>query len=280
MESALTISARLSRALCASFCRIPDALLEMYMSFPPLRQPVRNGCDLTTGRTHRTSKHSDHSSGGSGDLHALVDHPDVFVLLIADLILSWSRCRLGRPGGRACCALMTRNRAERILKPESNVPPDPDSNLTWYGIYWMFLVSVRSVLRVRRKKITVIGLRSWKLLVKNGRSTSTPNQFTMVRAPNVRHTKRGTTSSSRFDSENDVVCHWVVVGQNPLNKLARLDPQGLGPNQVTVRRDTALPVLELRNESVIFGPHHFGQLALGQTALLSQLAQPMSSFIT
>src|SRR5215510_1738112 len=87
-------------------------------------------------------------------------------------------------------------------------------------------------------------------------------------------------SSSRFDSEYDVVCHWVVVGQNPLNKLARLDPQGLGPNQVTVRRDTALPVLELRNESVIFGPHHFGQLALGQTALLSQLAQPMSSFIT
>src|SRR5262249_28851946 len=35
---ALTISARLSRARCASLCRMRDALLDMYMAFGPLNQ--------------------------------------------------------------------------------------------------------------------------------------------------------------------------------------------------------------------------------------------------
>src|SRR5262245_22140828 len=82
-----------------------------------------------------------------------------------------------------------------------------------------------------------------------------------------------------FDSEDDVVRHRVVVGQERPNKLTRFDPQGVSPSQVTGLRDTTSPVLELRNEGVIVGTHPFGQIALGQTASLAQLTQPASCFI-
>src|SRR5215510_3630915 len=79
---------------------------------------------------------------------------------------------------------------------------------------------------------------------------------------------------ARGAPKDDVVRHRVIVGHKTLNKFTGVDPQGVGPNQITVWRDTTSPVFKLRNESVILGAHLLGEFALRQPALLPQLAQP------
>jgi hypothetical protein len=47
---------------------------------------------------------------------------------------------------------------------------------------------------------------------------------------------------ARLTPEEDVVRHGIVVGHEAANKLARIDSQGVGPEQVTVRRNTTSTV--------------------------------------
>src|SRR5215813_5767968 len=73
--------------------------------------------------------------------------------------------------------------------------------------------------------------------------------------------------------EEDPVGHWLVVGQESLNELTRIHSQGIRPSQVAPRRNATSPVLDQRDQSVV-RVQLFGQIALGQTALLPQVAQP------
>src|SRR5262245_36214175 len=94
----------------------------------------------------------------------------------------------------------------------------------------------------------------------------------MVRGPICRSDPR----LQAFRTGMILLGSWVVVGGQELNKLTRLDLQGVGPHQVTVRRDITVPVLKLRYETVAIDSHCVGQFALGHSALLYQLAYPKS----
>jgi hypothetical protein len=74
--------------------------------------------------------------------------------------------------------------------------------------------------------------------------------------------------------EDDPVSFRVVVGREALNELTGRNLEGVGPHQVSVLRDKTSTVLKLGYESVDLDSHFFSQFALGQTALLPQLAQP------
>jgi hypothetical protein len=47
---------------------------------------------------------------------------------------------------------------------------------------------------------------------------------------------------ARLTPEENVVRHGVVVGHETANKLSGIDSQGVGPKQVTVRRNTTSTV--------------------------------------
>src|SRR5262245_33380301 len=96
------------------------------------------------------------------------------------------------------------------------------------------------------------------------------------RAPCARRRRR---FGLRCIGKDDVVGHRIIVRHELAHEIARLDAEGGRPDQVTVRRNAAPAVLQLRHERVILGTYLFGQVALRQAAFLAQFAQPCSRLI-
>src|SRR5215510_4907506 len=73
--------------------------------------------------------------------------------------------------------------------------------------------------------------------------------------------------------ENDIVKLRIVVGQEFPGERAWIDLQRHGPSQIAARRYATSTLLDLRDEGKL-GSQLSRQTTLGQTALLSQFAQP------
>jgi len=78
------------------------------------------------------------------------------------------------------------------------------------------------------------------------------------------------------DGKDDFVSHRIIIRHKPPNKYAWLDSQGISPMEVTIWGKATSAVFQSRYETVVLGSYYFGQFVLGQSTLLSQLAQPAS----
>jgi hypothetical protein len=69
----------------------------------------------------------------------------------------------------------------------------------------------------------------------------------------------GTAAVGEFRfAEEGIVRNWIIVRHEFKNKLSRLDSQGMSPNKVSVRRDTASPQFQRRNKRMVLGAHLAG----------------------
>jgi hypothetical protein len=66
----------------------------------------------------------------------------------------------------------------------------------------------------------------------------------------------------RYPLETDALVQRIIVGHESANELTLVDSEGMGPNRITIGRNTTSPSLQLGNERVVLDAHLSGQLPL------------------
>jgi hypothetical protein len=67
---------------------------------------------------------------------------------------------------------------------------------------------------------------------------------------------------SPLPARNDALVQRIIVGHESANELTLVDSEGMGPDRITIGRNTTSPSLQLGNERVVLDAHLSGQLPL------------------